>query len=209
MPVDRTAKVPLKTSLERAQPTAASPPITLAGDNPSRPAFGANSANWLAVVLGCLHTDAVGADPEVDIRPLADHEIDRVSAVLGLARLFQGNGIYLVAWENQEPLGHAYVAFVDPPELQDVLVRTEHRRRGVASALTSAAEAVAHDGGSRRLRLEVSKDNLAAQALYRSCGYADIGAPARRVQGTIMIRTGAIEVDDTLLTWEKPLMQEY
>lgn len=160
-------------------------------------------------MLGCLHTGAVGAHPEVDIRPLAVHEIDRVSVVLGLARLFQGNGIYLVAWDNQVPLGHAYIAFVDPPELQDVSVRTEHRRRGVASALTSAAEAVAHDHGSRRLRLEVSKDNLAAQALYRRCGYAEIGTPARRVQGTIIIRTGAIEVDDTLLMWEKPLAQEY
>jgi hypothetical protein len=36
-------------------------------------------------------------------------------------------------------------------------------------------------------------------------GYVDAGVPPRRVQGTIRIRTGTIQVDDTLLTWEKSL----
>jgi ribosomal protein S18 acetylase RimI-like enzyme len=136
---------------------------------------------------------------------LADNEVERVGAVLGLARLYQGNGFYLIAWEQEEPVGHAYLALTDPPELQDVLVRPEQRRTGVATALTSAAEENALALGFDRLRLEVSEGNAAAQALYRSCGFADIGVPARRVQGTIVIRTGAIEVDDTLLTWEKTL----
>ncbi len=33
----------------------------------------------------------------------------------------------------------------------------------------------------------------------------DVGIPPRRVQGTIQIRTGPIDVDDTLLTLEKSL----
>jgi ribosomal protein S18 acetylase RimI-like enzyme len=139
------------------------------------------------------------------VRRLLDDEVERVGAVLGLARLNQGNGFYLVAWENEEPLGHAYLALTDPPELQDVHVRPEYRRRGVASALTSVAEEKALSLGFDRLRLEVSEGNTAAQALYRRCGFADIGAPPRHVQGTIMIRTGPLEVDDTLLTWEKTL----
>jgi ribosomal protein S18 acetylase RimI-like enzyme len=142
------------------------------------------------------------------VRRLADDEVERVGAVLGLARLYQGNGFYLVAWENEEPLGHAYLALMDPPELQDVQVRPEQRRRGVASALTSVAEENALSRGFDRLRLEVSEGNTAAQALYDSCGFADIGAPPRRVHGTIMIRTGPIEVDDTLLTWEKTLTRQ-
>jgi [ribosomal protein S18]-alanine N-acetyltransferase len=142
------------------------------------------------------------------VRRLADDEIERVGAVLGLARLYQGNGFYLVAWENEEPLGHAYLALTDPPELQDVQVRPEQRRRGVASAVTSVAEENALSLGFDRLRLEVSEGNTAAQALYRGCGFADIGASPRRVHGTIMIRTGPIEVDDTLLTWEKTLARQ-
>ena len=142
------------------------------------------------------------------IRALAPDEIARVAAVLGLARLDQGNGHYLVAWDCEEPVGHAHLARTDPPELQDVSVRPEHRRRGVASALTGAAEREAQACGFDRIRLGVSVDNGAAQALYRRCGYVDVGVPPERVQATIMIRTGPIDVDDTILTWEKRLRRK-
>lgn len=127
--------------------------------------------------------------------------------VLGLARLDQGDGFYLVAWAGDEPIGHAHLALTDPPELQDVSVRPEHRRRGIASALTTAAEREAAARGFDRLRLEVSAGSEPAQALYRKAGYRDCGVPPRRVQGTVMIRTGPLEVDDTLLTWEKRIYQ--
>ncbi len=139
------------------------------------------------------------------IRALAPAETDRVAAVLGLARLDQGNGHYLVAWEGEEPVGHAHLALTDPPELQDVSVRPQHRRRGVGSALTEAAEREAQAYGFDRIRLGVSIDNQAAQTLYRRCGYLDVGVPPERVLATIMIRTGPIDVDDTILTWEKRL----
>lgn len=84
-------------------------------------------------------------------------------------------------------------------------VRPEHRRRGIASALTAAAEREALARGHDRLRLEVSVAADAAQALYRRAGYVDAGVPPRHVHGTIQIRTGPIDVDDTLLTWEKRL----
>jgi len=142
------------------------------------------------------------------VRRLADDEVERVGSVLGLARLYQGDGFYLVAWENEDPLGHVYLALTDPPELQDGQVRPEQRRRGVATAMTSAAEQNAHALGFDRLTLQVSEGNTAAQALYRRCGFADIGAAPKRVHGTIMIRTGPIQVDDTLFTWEKSLSQE-
>jgi len=59
--------------------------------------------------------------------------------------------------------------------------------------------------GHRRLTLTVSAAAEGPQALYRSLGYVDAGLPPRRVVGTIEIRSGPIEVDDTLLTWEKEL----
>jgi ribosomal protein S18 acetylase RimI-like enzyme len=140
-----------------------------------------------------------------DIRPLASTEIDVVGAVLGLARLHQGDGVYLVAWQGSEPLGHAHLALTDPPELQDVEIRLEYRRHGVASSLTAYAEDEARRRGFQRLRLDVSVDNAPAQALYRRCGYASAGEAPRRVTGTIQLRTGPIEVDETLLVWEKRL----
>jgi mycothiol synthase len=141
----------------------------------------------------------------LQIRELAPDEVERVGSVLGLARLGQGDGHYLVAWEDDEPLGHAYLALTDPPELQDVAVRPEHRRRGVAMALARAAEQAVVARGSDRLRLSVGIDNAAAQTLYGGLGYVDVGIPLRHVHGTIQLRTGPVEVDATLLTWEKPL----
>ena len=131
--------------------------------------------------------------------------MDRVGAVLGLARLAQGDGFYLVAWAGDQPLGHAHIALTDPPELQDVSVRAEYRRQGVATALTAAAEREAMAHGYHLLRLEVSVADQGAQALYRGLGYADAGVAPRRVLGTVVVRTGPIEVDDTLLMWEKRL----
>jgi len=43
------------------------------------------------------------------IRELGDDEVDVVGAVLGLARLHQGDGAYLVAWDGTEPMGHLHV----------------------------------------------------------------------------------------------------
>lgn len=140
-----------------------------------------------------------------DVRPLAAEQADRVATVLGLARLDQGDGFYLVAWDGEQPAGHAHLALTDPPELQDVEVVAQYRRRGVGSALTAAAEAEALRRGFDRLRVTVSVGNAAAQALYRRLGYGDAGLPPRRVLGTVMIRTGPLQVDDTLLTWDKRL----
>ena len=75
-----------------------------------------------------------------EIRELSPADIEPVAKVLGLARLGQGDGFYLVAWKGDDPLGHAYLALRDPPELQDVEVRPAHRRRGC------------RDGARRRCR---------------------------------------------------------
>jgi [ribosomal protein S18]-alanine N-acetyltransferase len=143
----------------------------------------------------------------VTIRELAPAEVERVLAAgLGLARLpLKDDDLYLVAWEREQPLGHAHVAVRDPPELGDVEVLAEHRRRGVGTALTQAAERTVSARGHDRLRLTVSATAEAPQALYRGLGYADCGVPPRRVHGTVQIRSGPLEVDDTLLTWEKRL----
>ena len=151
----------------------------------------------------------------VDIRPLrpADlvdgAEADEVAVVidagLGLARLNQGDGCYLVAWDGDAPVGHVHLALTDPPELQDLEVLPAHRRRGIATGLVAAAEDEARGRGFAAIHLEVSADDIAAQRLYATCGYGDAGLPPRRVQGKVMIRTGPIEVDDSLLTWTKPL----
>jgi hypothetical protein len=44
------------------------------------------------------------------------------------------------------------------------------------------------------------------QRLYRSLGFVDVGIAPLEVHGIISIRTGPIDVDDTLLTWEKAIL---
>ena len=71
--------------------------------------------------------------------------------------------------------------------------------------LIAAAEREAHARGFTRIRVDVSIDNDPAQALYRTSGFSDIGLGPRTVKGTIVIRTGPIDVDDVLVTWEKDI----
>ena len=136
--------------------------------------------------------------PAWEIRPLGADEVDVVGDVLGLARLNQGDGFYLVAWAADVPLGHVHLALAQPAELQDMAVRPSHRRRGVGTALVRAAEHEARARGFDEVRLEVSVDDLAAQTFYRKSGYRDAGLPIRRVKGRIELRTGPLEVDDNL-----------
>jgi GNAT superfamily N-acetyltransferase len=140
------------------------------------------------------------------IRPLTDADLLLVDARLPLHRLDQpGDGFYLVAWEDDEPVGHGYVALADPPELGDVFVLPRHRRRGIATALTAAAEREVAARGYDRLRLSYGVANDAARSVYEQAGYVDAGLPRKRVTGAITIRGEPVEVDDTLVYLEKRL----
>jgi len=144
----------------------------------------------------------------VIVRPLGDDELALVDARLPLHRLGQA-GTYLVAWDGEEPVGHAFVAWSGTklriPEIQDVWVAPERRRTGIASDLTRAAEDEARGRDAERISLSVGIANAAARALYEKLDYADAGVPAERVAGTIVLRGRPVEVDDTLLYLVKPL----
>ena len=117
---------------------------------------------------------------------------------------------YLVAWEDDHAVGHAHIAWsgthLGLPEIQDVFVLPERRRRGLATRLTEAAETEARERGWERISLSVSRDgNAAARLLYERLGYVDAGADPVRVTGTIMLRGHPFAVDDTLLYLTKAL----
>jgi GNAT superfamily N-acetyltransferase len=144
----------------------------------------------------------------IDIRELTDADIERVDAVLPLSRL-DGAGTYLVAWEQDEPVGHAHVAWENTklsiPAVQDVFVRSDRRRHGVATELMRAAERLAAKRGHRQIGLSYGAANEAARRLYEKLGYRDAGIPPERVRGTIVIRSKSVEVDDTLVCLIKGL----
>jgi ribosomal protein S18 acetylase RimI-like enzyme len=114
-----------------------------------------------------------------------------------------------VAWEGSDPVGHAHIAWdqttLGVPEIGDVFVPTELRRRGIGTKLSEAAEHVARARGHRRISISASIANEGALRLYRRLGYRDAGLTPKRVRGTIDVRGGPMEVDDTLLYLIKDL----
>jgi GNAT superfamily N-acetyltransferase len=141
----------------------------------------------------------------LNIRPFTEDELATLEA-LPLSRYGQPGGEYLIAWWAGDAVGHAHADWSkDPPELQDVWVREDRRRRGIAAALLDAVERRAAARGHMRLALEVSEGNAAARSLYQRHGFVRSQDPPRRVVGTVQVRTGVIDVDDVLLRYEKEL----
>jgi [ribosomal protein S18]-alanine N-acetyltransferase len=149
----------------------------------------------------------------VRVAPLRADQVELVDRHLPLSRLSQRgaeHSTYLVAWEHAQPVGHAHIDWNEThlglPEIQDVFVLPEHRRRGIASRLTVAAEDEARRRGSVRISLSVSQEqNPAAKLLYEKLGYTDAGVEPVRVLGQITIRGRPLDVDDTLVYLVKEL----
>ena len=84
------------------------------------------------------------------VRELTEADLLAVDARLPLDRLDQwrnGNSIFLVAWDEGEPVGHALLEWPGPkcedpslPELQNVFVVPERRLEGIATLLNAVAE---------------------------------------------------------------------
>ena len=149
----------------------------------------------------------------VTVTRLTPSEVETVDRNLPLSRLGQQvdeHSMYLIAWEEGQPVGHAHLAWsgthLGLPEIQDVFVLPEKRRRGIATHLTHAAEEEARARGWSSISLSVSQEgNEAARLLYAKLGYVDAGADPVRVSGPIMLRGRPFDVDDTLVYLTKHL----
>jgi GNAT superfamily N-acetyltransferase len=149
----------------------------------------------------------------VTVRVLKPSEVAYVDSLLPLSRLDQQveqGSSYLIAWEDDQPVGHAHLAWNEThlgvPEVQDVYVLPERRSHGIATLLNHAAEQEVRARGWDSISLSVSKDgNPAARRLYDRLGYVDAGVDPVQVSGTIMLRGRPFEVDDTLVYLKKPL----
>ena len=70
-------------------------------------------------------------------------------------------------------------AVLDEAEINTIVVAKEARKRGVARKLLSATFDRLRETGVGRVLLEVADDNAPAIALYRDCGFAEIGRRKR------------------------------
>jgi GNAT superfamily N-acetyltransferase len=142
----------------------------------------------------------------IEVRVLTPEEVELVDSYLPLNRLEQPGAEFLVAWDGDEPVGHACVdSRDDPPQLQDVFVPEQHRRRGIATQLSRAAEGLVRSRGYHRMALDVDVNSKPARALYERLGYREAGTPPRHVHGTIMLRGKPFSYDAHLLDLVKDL----
>lgn len=86
-------------------------------------------------------------------------------------------GWVLVAREPDEQIVGFALSRMAGDEAELLLCATSvvHRRQGLARRLLDAALVSARARGATRMFLEVRESNLAARALYESCGFAQIG----------------------------------
>ena len=145
----------------------------------------------------------------IDVRELDVDDFVRASA-LPLHRFdgFTDRGTYLVAWDEDAPVGHVFVAWggteLGLPELQDMYVAPDRRDAGIGTALAEAAEALALRRGHDRCSLSTGTGNDSALRLYERLGYKAAGVE-KRVTGRIEVRGGFIDVDETLVYLVKDL----
>jgi ribosomal protein S18 acetylase RimI-like enzyme len=106
--------------------------------------------------------------------------LESVEAVPGFLALEQARGTrYFIARQAEAAVGLIGLWFepsgrsieVEPPQIIDLGVRPEHRRRGVASALMQHAIQVTRRAGHHRLWLYADGNNLGVMAFYRSAGF--------------------------------------
>ena len=90
----------------------------------------------------------------------------------------EGNGVFLVALRDGEPLGCGALRRIEERsgELKRMYVRPQARGLGIGRALLAALEAEARALGLTRLLLETGTRQTEALGLYRQAGFADIPA---------------------------------
>ncbi len=142
----------------------------------------------------------------IEIRRMEPSEVELVDRHLPLDRLEQQGGEWLVAWEEGLPVGHLHLDWrTDPPAVQNLFVPETHRRRGIASKLSAAAEELVRERGFDRIALDVDVESAPARALYEKLGYREQGLPPRHVKGTITLRGKPFSYDAHLIDLVKRL----
>jgi putative acetyltransferase len=101
----------------------------------------------------------------------------------------EGNGVFLVALCDKEPLGCGALRRIEERsgELKRMYVRPAARGLGIGRALLAALEAEARAFGLARLVLETGTRQTEALGLYRQAGFYDIPAYGEYVNSPLSI----------------------
>lgn len=105
--------------------------------------------------------------------------------------------IFVVRTTDQPVAGYCATWFLMPEvHINNLAVRPELRRRGLATYLLGRVLQTALEGGGERATLEVRRSNHAARKLYEGLGF--------RVRG-VRANYYTDPVEDALILWREPL----
>lgn len=101
----------------------------------------------------------------------------------------EGNGAFLVALRDNEPLGCGAVRRIEERsgELKRMYIRPQARGLGIGRALLAALEAEARALGLTRLLLETGTRQTEALGLYRQAGFLDIPAYGEYINSPLSV----------------------
>ena len=86
------------------------------------------------------------------------------------------NTVYFVAKINDEIVGFAGVKIIlDEADLMNIVVKKEHRKKGIASSLLKKLIFIAKEKNLKSINLEVNAKNLSAISLYKKFNFIEIG----------------------------------
>ena len=86
------------------------------------------------------------------------------------------NTVYFVAKINDEIVGFAGVKIIlDEADLMNIVVKKEHRKKGIASSLLNKLFLIAKEKNLKSINLEVNAKNLSAISLYKKFNFIEIG----------------------------------
>ena len=127
---------------------------------------GSQTALWASK---CARIDALSFPPN-GLWSAAQHE----------AELCNGRTEVLGAWVGNEIVAFSCVSdILDETHVLSMVVQPEWRRRSLARTLLLSSMQSAFAACQALITLEVRASNTAATALYRSCGFEDVGARKR------------------------------
>ena len=90
--------------------------------------------------------------------------------------LISQNTVYLVAKMEDEIVGFSGIKIiVDEADLMNIVVKKEHRKKGVASSLLNKLIFIAKEKNLKSINLEVNAKNLFAINLYKKFDFVEIG----------------------------------
>jgi GNAT superfamily N-acetyltransferase len=166
---------------------------------------------------------------EINIRPLREDELATFIEQMPYGRppevhrerllmQQQGEGLYLIAWHRDEPVGHIIVRWEgtlrEPmasrlpncSHIGDFFVVPHYRSMGVGTLMIERCENLARERRHMCIGLSVATTNTRACALYEHRGYRDAGFGTHPGRWTNIFPDGRVEEhEEELIYMVKPL----